>query len=99
MQSNRENREHQKYSWNVIVLQEKSQSGMKKLNCKQQRELVCGSVVCSHVLIFAVIYLNTINILEIFQVFTVFPVSLLTAVFITRSGVATKAHQLGRFFG
>ena len=33
-------------------------------------------MACSHVLIFAVIGLNTINILEIFQVFTVFPVTL-----------------------
>ena len=30
-----EHREHQKYFWNVIVLQEKSQSGMRKLNHKQ----------------------------------------------------------------
>ena len=34
LQSNQENREHQKYFWNVIVLQEKSQSGVKKLNRK-----------------------------------------------------------------
>ena len=31
------NREHQKYFWNVIVLQEKSQSGVRKLNRKQER--------------------------------------------------------------
>ena len=37
LQSNRENREHQKYFWNIIVLQEKSQSGVRKLNRKQQR--------------------------------------------------------------
>ena len=36
LQSNRENCKHQKYFWNVIVLQEKSQSGMRKLNCKQE---------------------------------------------------------------
>ena len=35
LQSNRENREHQEYFWNVIVFQENSQSGMRKLNCKQ----------------------------------------------------------------
>ena len=35
LQSNRENREHQEYFWNVIVFQEDSQSGMRKLNCKQ----------------------------------------------------------------
>ena len=34
LQSNRENREHQKYFWNVIVLQEKSQSGVR--NRKQE---------------------------------------------------------------
>ena len=32
----RENREHQKYFWNVIVLQEESQSGVRKLNHKQE---------------------------------------------------------------
>ena len=37
MQSNRENREHQKYFWNIIVFQEKSQSGVRKLNGEQQR--------------------------------------------------------------
>ena len=36
LQSNWENREHQKYFWNVIVLQEKSQSVVRKLNCKQE---------------------------------------------------------------
>ena len=30
------NREHQKYFWNVIVVQEKSQSGLRKLNRKQE---------------------------------------------------------------
>lgn len=34
--------------------------------------VVCGFVAYSHVLFFAVIVLNTINILEIFHVFTVF---------------------------
>ena len=37
LQWNRENREHQKYFWNVIVLQERSQSGVRKLNRKQKR--------------------------------------------------------------
>ena len=31
-----ENGEHQKYFWDVIVLQEKSQSGVGKLTCKQE---------------------------------------------------------------
>ena len=35
LQSNQENGEHQEYFWNVIVFQENSQSGMRKLNCKQ----------------------------------------------------------------
>ena len=33
----RENHEHQKYFWNLIVLQEKSLSGVTKLNSKQER--------------------------------------------------------------
>ena len=46
LQSNRENREHQKYFWNVIVLRginnnnnnnKKKQSGVRKLNGKQER--------------------------------------------------------------
>ena len=37
LQSNQENCEHQEYFWNVIVFQENSQSGMRKLNCKQGR--------------------------------------------------------------
>ena len=60
-----------KYLRNVIVLQEKSEScisGMRKLNRKQERKLVCGFVACLRVLIFAVIGHNTINIPEIFQV-------------------------------
>ena len=67
---------YQKYFWNVIVLKEKSQSGMRKLNCKQDCSLVCGFVASSRVLIFAVIGHDTINIPEIFQVFMVFPVAL-----------------------
>ena len=35
LQSNQVNSEHQEYFWNVIVFQENSQSGMRKLNCKQ----------------------------------------------------------------
>ena len=35
--SNWENCEHQKYFWNAIVLQEKSQSCMKKLNRNKNR--------------------------------------------------------------
>ena len=42
LQSNQKNHEHQKHFWNVIVLQEKSQSGVRKLNRKQDRLLVCG---------------------------------------------------------
>ena len=34
---NSQNCEHQKYLWNVIVLREKSQQGMRKLNQKQQQ--------------------------------------------------------------
>ena len=49
---------------------------MRKLNCKQERELVRGFVACLHVLIFAVIDRNTIDIPEIFQVFGIFPVAL-----------------------
>ena len=37
LESNRENRDHQKYFWNVIVFQEKSQSGARKLNRNQDR--------------------------------------------------------------
>ena len=58
------------------MVQEKSQSGMRKLNCKQERELVRGFVACLYVLIFAVIGRNTIDIPEIFQVFGIFPVAL-----------------------
>ena len=58
------------------MVQEKSQSGMRKLNCKQELELVRGFVAGLHVLIFAVIGRNTIDIPEIFQVFGIFPVAL-----------------------
>ena len=58
------------------MVQEKSQSGTRKLNCKQERQLVCGFVASLHVLIFAVIGHNTIDIPEIFQVFMVFSVAL-----------------------
>ena len=34
LQANQEKQEHQKYFWNVNVLQGKSQSGVRKLNCK-----------------------------------------------------------------
>ena len=44
---------------------------MRKLNCNQERKLVCGFVASLRVLIFALIGHNTINIPEIFQVFTV----------------------------
>ena len=37
LQRNRKNHEQQKYSWNVIVFQEKRQSGERKLNHKQDR--------------------------------------------------------------
>ena len=36
-QISRENHEHQKYFWDLIVLQEKSLSGVAKLNRKQER--------------------------------------------------------------
>ena len=36
LQCNQENSEHLKYLRNAIVLQGKSQSGVKKLNCKQE---------------------------------------------------------------
>ena len=55
LQSNRENCEHQKYLWNVIVLQEKSQLGVSKLSCNQELSLVCGFVASVDFLIFAVI--------------------------------------------
>ena len=42
LQSNWENHEHQRYFWNVIVLQEKSQSGMRKLNHMEEHSLVWG---------------------------------------------------------
>ena len=45
LQSNQENCEHQKYFWNVIVLQEKSQSGARKLNRKQERQLFSNKIV------------------------------------------------------
>ena len=41
---------YQKYFWNVFVLQEKSQSGVRKLNRKEDRQLVCGFVASSCVL-------------------------------------------------
>ena len=66
LQSNRDNREHQKYFWTAVALQEKSQSGMRKLNHKQEH-LVWGFVASSLVLILAVIDHNTINITEIFH--------------------------------
>jgi len=44
------------------VLQEKSQSGVIKLNGKQQWYLVCDFVASSGVLIFAVIGHNTIRL-------------------------------------
>ena len=53
-----------------------NQSSVRKLNQEQERQLVCGFVASSHVLIFAVIGHNTVDIPEIFQVFTVFPVVL-----------------------
>ena len=39
---------------------------MRKLNRKQERELICGFLASSRVLIFAVIDHNKINIPEIF---------------------------------
>ena len=66
LQSNWENREHQKYFWNVIVPIRYKKTKL------QVRTLVCGFVGSLRALIFAVIGHNTINIPEIFQVFTVF---------------------------
>ena len=60
LQSNRESQEHQRYLWS-IVLQEKSQSAMRKLNHKQEHYLVCGCVDSLHVLFFAVIGHNRYN--------------------------------------
>ena len=54
------------------MLQEKSQSGVRKLNHKQEHELICDFVASMHVLSFAVIGHDEINIPEIFQVFMVF---------------------------
>ena len=39
LQSNQENREHQKYFWNVIVLQQKSQSGGRKVRVCSFRQI------------------------------------------------------------
>ena len=66
LQCDWENCEHLKYVRNVIVLQKKSQLGMRKLNHKQEH-LVWGFVASSLVLILAVIDHNTINITEIFH--------------------------------
>ena len=52
--------------WNVIVLQEKSQSCVRNLNRKHGRQLVCDFVTSSRALIFSVIGHNTINVPEIF---------------------------------
>ena len=59
-----------------LCSKKKSQSGMRKLNHKQDRQLVCGFLASSLVFIFAVIGHDTINIPEIFQAFTVLPVTL-----------------------
>ena len=78
-QWNQQNHKHQKYFWNVAV-EEKSQSGMRKLNCKLQTRKpqtfkltlllkVSGFLACWDVLIFAVIGYNTTNTLKTFQVF------------------------------
>ena len=64
---------HAVYFWNAIVLQEKSQSGVRKLNPNQECfKLVCGFVATSCILIFAVPGHKTINIPEMFQVFMVY---------------------------
>ena len=57
LQSNRENREHQKYFWNVIVLRENKKTIRREKTKRQARTLitVCGFVASSRVLIFAVI--------------------------------------------
>lgn len=72
-----ENHEHHKYIWNGIVLQGKSQLGMKKLNCKQQWKLVCDFEVSLHVLNFIIydwsVHLLTCqNQIKVFMVFFFF---------------------------
>lgn len=67
------NREHQEYFWNIIVFQEKKPIKHEKTELQARSSIVCGFVASSHVLIFAVIGHNTINIPEIFQVFMVLP--------------------------
>ena len=54
----------------------KSRPSMKLALSQVNTLLICGFVASSHVLIFAVIVHNTIDISEIFQVFTTFPVAL-----------------------
>ena len=51
LQSNQENREHQKYFWNVIV----SVARRKPIRREKTEPQVCAVVASSHVLIFAVI--------------------------------------------
>ena len=53
-----------------------SQSGVRKLNRKQELRLLCGFVASLRVLIFDTIGHNITNIPEIFQVLTVFSVAL-----------------------
>ena len=60
----------------LLCCKKKANQAFRKLNHKQERELVCGFVASLHVLMFAVIGHNTMNIPEIFQVFTVFPTTL-----------------------
>ena len=67
--SNQENREHQKYFWNAVVLYKKKVRH-EKPEPQARTLIVCGFVASSHVLIFAVIGYNTINIPEIFQMFS-----------------------------
>ena len=75
LQSNQENREHQNYLECYCVARKKPIRHEKTE--PQARTLISlWFVASSHVLIFAVIGGNTINIPEIFQVFTVFLVTL-----------------------
>ena len=53
-------------SGKLLCSKKKRQSGMRKLNHKQDRQVGCGFLASSHVLIFAVIGHNTINISKIF---------------------------------
>ena len=67
---NLQNREHQKYLWNVIMLQGISQLGaryMIQLNRKQQQYLICGFEVCLRILNFIVTATTQSTLLKLFR--------------------------------